>query len=64
MCFNYLDSSGQLDFEEFRDFYVRFFDNEKNIEMLKAYAKYRYRDKELEAWLVFDVLATPNLIYR
>jgi hypothetical protein len=44
------DESGQLDFEEFRDFYVRFFNNEESIETLTAYAKFRYRDKEVEAY--------------
>lgn len=41
---------GALDYEEFRDFYVRFLDNEVCIELLRTYARYRFRNLELEAW--------------
>lgn len=43
------DLSGELDFEEFRDFYVTYLDTQESLESLKIYAQYRFRDLELEA---------------
>eukprot|EP01038_Epipyxis_sp_PR26KG_P005825 gene5825-8032_t len=42
------DGSGEFEFEEFRDFYVKFLDTEESLQRLKAYANYRFRDIQLE----------------
>ena len=44
------DKSGEFEFEEFRDFYIRFLDNEDSIKMLRDYAQYKFRDLEKEAY--------------
>lgn len=44
------DGSGEFEFEEFRDFYVKFLDSEESLTLLKKFAQYRFRDIELEKW--------------
>ena len=44
------DKSGEFEFEEFRDFYIRFLDTEESIQHLRDYAQYKFRDQEKEAY--------------
>ena len=44
------DKSGEFEYEEFRDFYIRFLDTEESIQLLRDYAQYKFRDLEKEAF--------------
>ena len=44
------DKSGEFEYEEFRDFYIRFLDTEESIQLLRDYAQYKFRDLEKEAY--------------
>eukprot|EP00981_Chlorochromonas_danica_P014681 scaffold8581_cov181-Ochromonas_danica.AAC.3 len=46
------DGSGEFEFEEFRDFYIRYLDSEESIERLRKYAKHRFRDVEREKFVL------------
>eukprot|EP00605_Chrysophyceae_sp_TOSAG23-4_P000956 GSChrysophyteH1.ASY1.ANO1.1056.1 assembled CDS len=46
------DGSGEFEFEEFRDFYIRFLDTEESIQLLRDYAQYKFRDLEREAYFL------------
>lgn len=43
------DGSGEFEYEEFRDFYIRFLDTDESIDLLRRYAMYRFRDLEKES---------------
>lgn len=43
------DGSGEFEFEEFRDFYIKYLDNEDSLERLRNYANFRFRDIEFES---------------
>jgi hypothetical protein len=43
-----LDGNGKFEYEEFRDFYLKFMDKAESRELLKKYAVYRFRDQEKE----------------
>jgi hypothetical protein len=45
------DGSGEFEFEEFRDFYIKYLDSDESIERLKAYAAHRFRDIEREKFV-------------
>lgn len=44
------DGSGEFEFEEFRDFYVKMLDTEESRGFLRRFAQFRFRDLEKEAW--------------
>ena len=44
------DGSGEFEFEEFRDFYVKVLDTDESRDLLRRFARYRFRDLEKEAW--------------
>jgi len=44
------DKSGEFEYEEFRDFFIRFLDTEESIQLLRDYAQYKFRDLEKEAY--------------
>lgn len=46
------DGSGEFEFEEFRDFYIRYLDSEESIERMRKYAKHRFRDVEREKFVL------------
>ena len=43
------DGSGEFEYEEFRDFYIKFLDTDESIDLLRRYAQYRFRDLQKEA---------------
>jgi hypothetical protein len=45
------DGSGEFEFEEFRDFYIKYLDSDESIERLKSYAAHRFRDIEREKFV-------------
>ncbi len=45
------DGSGEFEFEEFRDFYIKYLDTDESLLRLRNYATHRFRDIELEAWV-------------
>lgn len=45
------DGSGEFEFEEFRDFYIKYLDSDKSIERLRQYAQFRFRDVEREKFV-------------
>ena len=42
------NSSGEISYETFRDFYVQYLDSEESVERLRKYAEYKFRNIELE----------------
>ena len=42
------DGSGEFEFEEFRDFYMKYLDTDESLERLRHYANFRFRDIEFE----------------
>ena len=42
------DGSGEFEFEEFRDFYMKYLDTDESLARLRNYANYRFRDIEFE----------------
>lgn len=46
------DGSGEFEFEEFRDFYIKYLDSEESLDRLKKYAAYRFRDVEREKFVL------------
>lgn len=43
------DGSGEFEYEEFRDFYIKFLDTDDSVDLLRRYAQYRFRDLQKEA---------------
>jgi len=56
--------SGEFEFEEFRDFYIKYFDSEESIRTLKEYAAHRFRDIELEKMQSKEALDRENKLKR
>jgi hypothetical protein len=54
------DGSGEFEFEEFRDFYIKYLDNEESLQRLKAYATHRFRDIERERFVAAQQLERMN----
>lgn len=46
------DGSGEFEFEEFRDFYIRYLDSDDSLDRLRRYASYRFRDIEHEKFVL------------
>lgn len=46
------DGSGEFEFEEFRDFYIKYLDTEESLDRLRKYAQYRFRDVERERFVL------------
>ena len=46
------DKSGNFEYEEFRDFFIRFLDTEESIQLLRDYAQYKFRDMEKEQYVM------------
>jgi len=42
------DGSGEFEFEEFRDFYIKYLDTEEAMDLLRRYAAYKFRDQDRE----------------
>jgi len=42
------DGSGEFEFEEFRDFYIKYLDTEEAMDLLRRYAAYKFRDQDKE----------------
>lgn len=42
------DGSGEFEFEEFRDFYIKYLDTEEAMDLLRRYAAYKFRDQNKE----------------
>jgi hypothetical protein len=58
------DGSGEFEFEEFRDFYIRYLDTEESLEYLRGYAKHRFRDLEHEKMVKREQLERENRARR
>jgi hypothetical protein len=58
------DGSGEFEFEEFRDFYIRYLDTEESLEYLRGYAKHRFRDLEHEKMVRREQLERENRARR
>ena len=43
-----MDGNGKFEFEEFRDFYLKFIDSLDSRDLLKRFAQHRFRDQEKE----------------
>ena len=57
------DGSGDLSFEEFRDFYLQLLDTEPGLTLLRRYAKYRFKYLIRRAWWDEQV-AQEDVKYR
>ena len=44
------DNSGEFEFEEFRDFYIKYLDTEESLELMRQYGQHRFRDIEFEKY--------------
>jgi Ca2+-binding EF-hand superfamily protein len=58
------DGSGEFEFEEFRDFYIRYLDTEASLDYLRKYAQHRFRDIELERYVRKERLEKENRARR
>lgn len=58
------DGSGEFEFEEFRDFYIKYLDNEESQQRLRDYAHYRFRDIERERTVQQEVEQRRNRAKR
>lgn len=58
------DGSGEFEFEEFRDFYIKYLDNEESLKRLRDYATYRFRDIERERFVKAQQLERLNKYRR
>lgn len=58
------DGSGEFEFEEFRDFYIRYLDTDESLEYLRKYAKHRFRDIEHEKRVRKEQLERENRARR
>ena len=58
------NSSGEIPFETFRDFYVQYLDSEESVERLRKYAEYKFRNIELEQLLGEEKAETMMKITR
>lgn len=58
------DGSGEFEFEEFRDFYIRYLDTDESLEYLRKYAKHRFRDIEHERMVRKERLERENRARR
>jgi hypothetical protein len=58
------DGSGEFEFEEFRDFYIRYLDTDESLDYLRKYAKHRFRDIEHEKRVKHEQLERENRARR
>ncbi|KAJ1436856.1 hypothetical protein B484DRAFT_416735, partial [Ochromonadaceae sp. CCMP2298] len=58
------DNSGEFEFEEFRDFYIKYLDTDERIAYLKKFANHRFRDIELERRAKILTLERENKLRR
>jgi len=59
-----LFSAGEFEFEEFRDFYIRYLDSDESLNFLREYAKHRFRDIEHEKRVRKEQLERENRARR
>ena len=62
-CWLFL-SAGEFEFEEFRDFYIRYLDSDESLNFLREYAKHRFRDIEHEKRVRKEQLERENRARR
>lgn len=56
--------TGEFEFEEFRDFYIRYLDSDESLHFLREYAKHRFRDIEHEKRVRREQLERENRARR
>lgn len=56
--------TGEFEYEEFRDFYIKYLDSDESLNFLREYAKHRFRDIEHEKMVKKEQLERENRARR